>query len=124
MKYELDARKVEIELQKAVQQMLELASLSERSNQAAVTLVLHCNDSLRPINKLLEVTRNSDIKLIRDSIINIKVAATRIANLSVKEDSAMIDKEISSIKAIGARLLNFRIMPWEGEVSEKTLSRV
>ncbi len=124
MKYELDARKVEAELQKAVQQMLDLASVSSRSNQAAVDLVLHCNDTLRPINKLLEVTKNNDIKLIRDSIINIKISATRIANMSAKEDSASIEKEISNIQAIGARLLAFRIMPWEGEVSEKALSRV
>lgn len=124
MKYELDGRKVEIELHKAVQEMLDLASLSERSNQAAVDLVLHCNDTLRPINKLLDVTKNDDIKLIRDSIINIKVSATRIANMSAKEDSALIEKEIANVRATGARLLAFRIMPWEGEVSEKTRSRV
>jgi type II secretory pathway component HofQ len=124
MKYEMDSRKVEAEVQKSVQQMLDMAALSARSNQAAVTLVLHCNDTLRPINKLLEVTKNSDIKLIRDSIIDIKVAATRIANMSAKDESSQIEKEISNIKAIGAKLLNFRIMPWEGEVSEKALSRV
>ena len=124
MKYELDGRKVETELHKAVQQMLDLANLSSRSNQAAVTLVLHCNDTLRPINKLLEATKNNDIKLIRDSIINIKISATRVANMSAKEDSALIEKEIANIQATAARLLAFRIMPWEGEVSEKTLSRV
>ncbi len=124
MKYELDGRKVEIELQKAVQQMLDFASLCNRSNQAAIDLVLHCNDTLRPINKLLDVTKNNDIKLIRDSILHIKISATRIANMSVKDDASLIEKEIANINAFGARLLAFRIMPWEGEVSEKTLSRV
>ena len=124
MRYDLDVRKLEAEVQKAAQQMLDLASLSERSNQAAVTLVLHCNDTLRPINKLLQATNNADVKAIKDLMLEIKVSATRISNMSAKEDFELIEKEIANIRARGAKLLSFRIMPWEGEISEKTLSRV
>lgn len=124
MKYELDSRKVEIELQKAVQEMLELANRSQRSNQAAVELVLHCNDTLRPVNKLLEATGSNDIKLIREALVLIKISATKIANLSNSQDSATIETEIQSIRDIGQKLLTFRIMPWEGAISDKTLSRV
>ncbi len=124
MKYELDARKVEIELQKAVQEMLELAGRSARSNQASVELILHCNDTLRPLNKLLEVTGSNDIKTIRNSVVDIKISATKIANLSTNQDSANIEKEIRNIQTVGNKLLAFRIMPWEGEVSDKTRSRI
>jgi hypothetical protein len=124
MKYELDARKVEIELQKAVQEMLDLANKAVRSNQAAIELVLHCNDTLRPINKLLEATRSGDIKAIRDAIVEIKIAATRVSNLSNSQDAAQIQIELDKIQSTGQKLLAFRIMPWEGEIDDKTRSKI
>lgn len=123
MKYELDSRKVEIELQKAVQEMLELAGRAQRSNSAAVELVLHCNDTLRPVNKLLEVTGSNDIKLIREALVQIKISATKIANLSNSQDAPDIERELQNIRSVGQKLLAFRIMPWEGAISDKTLSR-
>ena len=124
MRYELDARKLESEVQKSAQQMLDLASVCSKSNQAAVTLVLHCNDALRPINKLLEATNNADVRSIRELMLQIKVCATRISNMSAKEDFELIEKEIANIRALVARLLSFRVMPWEGDISEKALSRL